>query len=140
LLKTLAAHRTLAFARDAAAKIAEMSVRTRELAALLKDSESAEMDVVLLPEPLPDRETERLIAELTAAKLPVRRIFLNRVLMDGGKGCRRCSRARQWQQATLAAIKKRYHGMELLVIRNFSDEIAGKKGLESFTGELWRLR
>lgn len=139
LLKTLAAHRTLAFARDAAAKIAEMSVRTRELAALLKDSESSEMDVVMLPEPLPDRETDRLIGALKAGKLPVRRIFLNRVLMDDRKTCHRCSRARQWQRATLAAISKRYRGAEMFVIRNFPDEIAGKKALASFTGELWRL-
>jgi arsenite-transporting ATPase len=139
LLKTLAAHRTLAFARDAAAKIAEMSVRTRELAALLENSESAEMNVVMLPEPLPDRETERLIGELKLAKLSARRIFLNRVLMDDRKTCRRCSRARQWQQATLATIRKRYHGIELLVIRNFPGEIAGKKALVAFTGEIWRL-
>jgi arsenite-transporting ATPase len=139
LLKTLAAHRTLAFARDAAAKIAEMSVRTRELAALLKDPESAEMDVVMLPEPLPDRETQGLIGELKAGKMPVRRIFVNRVLMDSVNRCPRCSRARQWQQATLAAMKKRHHDMELFVIRNFPDEIAGKTALKSFTGELWRL-
>ena len=139
LLKTLAAHRTLALARDAAAKIAEISVRTRELLALLKDSESAEMDVVMLPEPLPDRETERLIAELESAELPVRRIFLNRVLMDSGAKCHHCSRARQWQQATLAAMKKRHRGMDLFVIRNFPDEISGERALQSFTGELWRL-
>ncbi|HVO59781.1 MAG TPA: ArsA family ATPase [Terriglobales bacterium] len=139
LLKTLAAHRTLAFARDAAAKIAEISVRSRELAALLKDSESAEVDVVMLPEPLPDRETERLLAELKTGNLLVRRIFVNRVRM-GHKKCRRCSRAQQWQQASLATMKRRQPGMELLVIRNFPHEIAGKAALQSFTGELWRVK
>jgi arsenite-transporting ATPase len=140
LLKTLAAHRTLAFARDAAVQIAEMSVRSRELAALLKDSALAEVDVVMLPEPLPDRETERLLAELKTGNLPVRRIFLNRVLMHGNNKCRRCCRAQQWQQASLARMKKRQPGMELLVIRNFPHEIAGKAALQSFTGELWRVR
>lgn len=138
LLKTLATHRTLAFARDAAAKIAEMSVRSRELASLLKDSESAEVDVVMLPEPLPDRETERLLAELKTENLPVRRIFLNRIIM-GHNDCRRCSRAQQWQQASLATMKRRQPGMELLVIRNFPHEIAGRAALQSFTGELWRV-
>ena len=139
LLKTLATHRTLAFARDAAAKVAEMSVRVRELAALLKDSESAEVDLVMLPEPLPDRETERLISELKAQKLPLRRIFVNRVLLDRSESkCRRCARAQQWQQATLAAMRKQ-KDMEVLVIRNFPNEIAGKKRLQSFIGELWRL-
>jgi arsenite-transporting ATPase len=139
LLKTLATHRTLAFARDAAAKIAELNVRTRELAALLKNPAAAEMDLVMLPEPLPDRETERLIGELKAAQLPVRRLFLNRVLVESRTKCRRCSRARQWQHATLAAMQKRHPGMELLIVRNFPDEIAGKAALLSFTGELWRL-
>jgi arsenite/tail-anchored protein-transporting ATPase len=139
LLKTLAAHRTLAFARDAAAKIAEMSVRVRELAALLTDSDSTEMNVVMLPEPLPDRETERLIAEIKVQKLPLRRIFLNRVLLDEATKCRRCARARQWQEATLAAMKQRHQDLELFVIRNFPNEIVGKEALQSFTGELWRL-
>ena len=139
LLKTLASHRKLGFARDAAAKIAEMSVRTRELAALMKNSESTEMDVVMLPEPLPDRETERLIGELNAGKLPLRRIFLNRVIMDKVNKCPRCARTRRWQQATLAAMKKRHHGIEMLVIRNFPEEIAGEAALQSFTGELWRV-
>ncbi len=140
LLKTLAAHRTLAFARDAAAKIAEMSVHVRELAALLKDSGSSEANVVMLPEPLPDRESERLIREMEAQKLPLRRIFLNRMLLDGQeRGCRHCVRARQWQQATLAAVKKRHQDLELFIIRNFAHEIAGEQDLRSFTGELWRL-
>ncbi len=140
LLKTLAAHRTLALARDAAAKIAEMSVRVRELAALLRDSDSTEMNVVMLPEPLPDRETERLIAQVEAQKLPLRRIFLNRVLMNLDKTrCRRCRRAGQWQQATLSSVQKRYRNLEIYVIRNYPAEIAGKKALQSFTGRLWRL-
>ncbi len=140
LLKTLAAHRTLAFARDAAAQVAEMSVRSHELSGLLKDSKSAEINLVMLPEPLPDRETERLLAELREGNLPITRIFINRVLTAGRKSCKRCRRAWQWQQASLRAIKKRYEDMDLFAIRNFPNEIAGKAALRSFTGELWRLR
>jgi arsenite-transporting ATPase len=140
LLKTLAAHRTLAFAQDAAVKVAEVSMRTRELAALLQDAQSSEIDVVMLPELLPDRETERLLEEIRQLGLPLRRVFVNRVLMKtSGSECSRCRRAQKWQQATLAAMKRRYKGIEIQVMRNFPREIAGKKALQSFTGEAWRL-
>ncbi|MBV9480731.1 MAG: ArsA family ATPase [Acidobacteria bacterium] len=140
LLKTLARHRTLAFARDAAAKIAEMSVRARELTALLRDPERAEIDVVMLPEPLPDRETERLIAQIQAQRLPLRRILVNRVLVKSTTKCPRCTRRRQWQQATVASIDGRHGGVELLLVQNFPREIIGKSALQSFTKELWRIK
>jgi arsenite-transporting ATPase len=138
LLKTLAVHRTLAFARNAGAKIAELNHRVRELSDVLKSSRSTEIHAVMLAEPLPDRETERLLAEIRSQKLPLKRVFVNRVILDGST-CRRCKRARQWQQATLAQMKKAHPETELLVIRNFPHEIAGKAALRSFTGELWRV-
>ena len=69
LLKTLAAHRTLAIARDAAVKIAELGQRVRELASVLKDDAGTRVSVVLLPELLPDRETERLVSSLRSLQL-----------------------------------------------------------------------
>jgi arsenite-transporting ATPase len=138
LLKTLAMHRTLALARDAGVKIAELSHRVRALSNVLQDSGKTDINIVMLAEPLPDRETERLIAEIRAQKLPLKRVFINRVLLDSGK-CSRCNRARQWQQATLARMKKTHSRSELLVIGNLPHEIAGKAALQSFTGELCRL-
>lgn len=137
LLKTLAMHRTLALARDAGVKIAELSHRVRELSQILRDFSSTDINIVMLPEPLPDRETERLIAEIGAQKLRIRRVFINRVLFEETK-CARCRRAKKWQLATLGKVKKANPGSELLVIRNFSREIAGKTALQAFTGELWR--
>jgi hypothetical protein len=54
--------------------------------------------------------------------------------------CRRCTRARDWQLATLAKLRRRYREAEVCVVRNFPDEIAGKNALRLFTGELWRVR
>jgi arsenite-transporting ATPase len=137
LLKTLAMHRTLALARDAGVKIAELSHRVRELSQILRDFSSTDINIVMLPEALPDRETERLIAEIGAQKLRIRRVFINRVLFEETK-CARCRRAKQWQLATLGKMKKANPGSGLLVIRNFTREIAGKTALQAFTGELWR--
>ncbi|HYL12656.1 MAG TPA: ArsA family ATPase [Terriglobales bacterium] len=140
LLKTMAAHRTLALARDAGVQIAEMGQRVRELAGVLKDPKRACIHTVMLAEPLPDRETERLINDLRKLRLPAKSIFLNRVLFaeDVGK-CRRCGRAMQWQRATMSALQQRYPRLSIYVVRNFPKEIAGRAGLRSFTGELWRI-
>src|SRR5262249_11457188 len=64
LLKSLAARRKLALAREAAVKIAELEVEARELSRRLDSSKSAKVYVVMLPELLPDRESVRLLAQL----------------------------------------------------------------------------
>jgi len=140
LLKTLAAHRTLAVARDAAVKIAELGQRARELVQILRSGRGASLHIVLLAEPLPDRETERLIFDLKQIGLSPASIFVNRVLFAQDVGqCRRCRRSMNWQHLTLAKLKNRYTAGELYIVRNFPDEITGKTGLRSLTGELWQL-
>src|SRR5256712_12450483 len=93
LLKTLAAHRTLDFARDAGVKVAELGQRVRELLDLLKDPERSCIHTVMLPEPLPDRETERLMHDLGELGLSSNSLFINRVLfaavMEEFHRCRR---------------------------------------------------
>ena len=140
LLKTLAAHRTLALARDAAVSIAELGQRVRELIGILHDEREAQIHVVMLAEPMPDRETQRLISELEVQKLPAKSLFVNRVLFEDDVGnCRRCGRAMLWQRTTLSGLRRKYRGMDIYVVRNFPEEIAGKSGLQSLTKELWRL-
>jgi arsenite-transporting ATPase len=140
LLKSLAHHRTLALARDAAVKIAELGKSVRELLELLEDPKHARVYVVMLPEALPDRQTERLMAELSKLRLYGAAIFVNRVLFKrDARKCRRCSRTRQWQLSTINRLTARYSQIPIYVVRNFAQEIAGKKALRSFAGELWRL-
>ncbi len=139
LLKSLAQHRTLALAREAGVKIAEVGKSVRELLEFLENPRRTRVYAVMLPEALPDRQTERLLAELSKLRLSTAAIFVNRVLFkeDMGK-CRRCSRARQWQLSTLARLSARYSQIPLYMVRNFAHEIAGKKALRTFVGELWR--
>ena len=141
LLKSLAAHRKLALAREAAVKIAELELNARELARALKSSKEVAVFSVMLPEPLPDRETERLLTELQNLGLSPNTIFVNRVMFpeDAAK-CRRCRSAIEWQAAVLASLKQRYPAKSIFAIRNFfEDEIAGREGLRIITNELWRL-
>jgi len=140
LLKSLAAHRKLALAREAAVKIAELEVQARELSAALKSSRKVEILAVMLPEPLPDRETERLLGELQRLELSADTVFVNRVLLPEQAGtCQRCLRTAQWQTAILASLSRRFRGKTVYAIRNFDHEFAGKRGLRELTGELWRL-
>ncbi len=140
LLKSLAHHRTLALARDAGVKIAELGKGVRDLSKFLKNPRETRVYVVMLPEALPDRQTERLIAELSKLRLSTGAIFVNRVLFkEDVRDCRRCLRRHQWQLNTLGRLSARYSQIPIYVVRNFPNEIAGKKALRSFTGELWRL-
>ncbi len=140
LLKSLASHRKLALVQDVAVQVAGLARRVRALAELIQKPESTSIYSVMLAEPLPDRETERLLNDLRSLKLSARMLFVNRVLFAAdAKKCRRCNRAREWQLGTLARLKARHPGLEIFVIRNFPSEIAGKNSLRSFTSELWQL-
>jgi arsenite-transporting ATPase len=140
LLKTLAAHRSLPMAQDAAVEVAKLSQNVRELAAVLRDAKRSRLVVVTLPEPLPDYETRRLLKNLDGLDAPVGAVFLNRVLMQEDPTCARCQLAERWQAASVASLRRPLRGTEVFVAREFGGTIAGAKGLKQFTHELWRLQ
>ncbi len=140
LLKSLAVHRKLALAREAAVKIATLELHARELSKALKSSKQVAVFSVMLPEPLPDHETERLLNELRNMGLSAKTIFVNRVIIPNKVGkCLRCQLVAEWQGTILANLKRRYPEKEIYAIRNFETELAGRKGLRAITSELWRL-
>jgi arsenite-transporting ATPase len=137
LLKSLSAHRKLPLAQELAVEVASISQRARELAELLKDPKSASVFVVMLPEPLPDRQTGRLLESLSDIKLRPSAIFVNRSLPEtGAEGCPRCRLAREWQLSTLARLpeKRRYYA-----VPDFEGQIAGASGLAKLTNRLWEI-
>lgn len=141
LLKSLAQHRTLPLAQDVAVEVAQVQQRFRELSALIKDARRSQTIPVMLAEPLPDRETGRLLAALQSMQIHVSPLVVNRILFSKDiANCHRCQLARSWQMKTLAGLRKRlgYKGA-IYLARNFPREIAGRKGLQSFTQELWQL-
>ena len=140
LLKSLAAHRKLALARNAAVKVAELELRARELLKAFTTASEVSVFAVMLPEPLPDRETERLLAQLDQLGLSASALFLNRVIFaEDAANCPRCRVALQWQSSVMADLKTCESSKQMFVIRNFVDEIAGAKGLRAITEEIWRL-
>ncbi|HMC29235.1 MAG TPA: ArsA-related P-loop ATPase, partial [Candidatus Angelobacter sp.] len=140
LLKSLAAHRTLSLAQDVAVELAELGQQVRKLLKIMRDPKESQVWVVMLAEPVPDRQTRRLLAALNDLGLAVDSLFINRVLMETESRCRRCSRVRQWQLATLRGLQQKYGKHRTYVLREFPAEIAGAAALKKFTGELWQIR
>jgi arsenite/tail-anchored protein-transporting ATPase len=139
LLKSLAEHRTLPLAQDLAVEVASISQRARELAALLKNKKSASLFVVMLPEPLPDRQTGRLLESLRDLKLAPRAVFVNRILTEKeSRNCPRCSLARSWQLATLS--RQRADKLMHYAVPDFAGQISGGAGLRRLTKQLWQIQ
>src|SRR5579859_1386868 len=140
LLKSLAAHRTLSVAQDVAVELAELGQRVRKLLAVMRDLKQSRVWAVMLAEPVPDRQTQGLLAVLKELELTVDSVFVNRVLVDAESACKRCSRARDWQLATLEGLQRKYGRYRVRVLRDFPQEIAGAAALKEFTSELWQIR
>jgi arsenite-transporting ATPase len=145
LLKSLAAHRTLALAQDVAVELAGLGQRVRKLLDLMRDSKQSRAWAVMLPEPVPDRQTQRLLAAIKEIGVTVDSLFVNRVLLgpelsDKKTGCATCRRAQNWQAATLQSLQKKYGDHRLYLVRDFPAEIAGAAKLKKFTGELWQIQ
>jgi arsenite-transporting ATPase len=140
LLKSLAPHRTLPLAQDVAVEVAAVGQRVRELLRMLRDGSRSRVWTVMLAEPMPDRETGRLLEQLQDLGIPPAPLFVNRVIFPGDAGqCARCWRASAWQMATLAQLGRRIRGREIYLVRDYGHEIAGAGGLREITSELWRL-
>ena len=104
---------------------------------MLSDARRSQTWVVMLAEPLPDRETRRLIGTLREMNTSIAGVFVNRVLLEA-RGCSRCLRRQQWQRLTLSKIRDL--DLPVLVVPEYSQEIAGKRGLQRLTERVWRVR
>jgi arsenite-transporting ATPase len=155
LLKSLAAHRTLALAQDVAVELAGLGQRVRKLLELMRDPKQSRAWAVMLPEPVPDYQTQRLLAAIKEIGVEVDSVFVNRVLLEPASsangllengllekkpGCKTCRRAQGWQLAILQTLQKKYGDHRLYLVRDFPAEIAGAAKLKKFTGELWQIQ
>jgi len=141
LLKSLAAHRKLSLARNAAVQVAELELRARELSRSFNRPKEVSVFSVMLPEPLPDHETERLLSELNRLGLKSQALFVNRVLFQrDAANCEGCRISHAWQSSVLAKVRRRALARDVFVVQNFPRDIAGKKGLRTITQGLWRLK
>lgn len=139
LLKSLATHRTLPFARDVGAEIAKFSSDVRWLTERLSSKEATAAWVVMLAEPLPDRETARLLKSLHELGVAVRGIVVNRVLFASAARCRRCKLRAAWQSSSLAKLKKRETSVPIYCVSEQGQGPSGVTALQRFSQQIWRL-
>ena len=140
LLKSLAAHRTLALAQDVAVELAALGQRLRRLIEIMKDPGQSRVWAVMLPEPVPDHQTVRLLQAVREIGIAVDSLFVNRVLIGSQpENCAHCLRAQQWQMAILNMLKKKYRNYEIYLTSELTVEIAGAAALKRFTTRLWQI-
>lgn len=138
LLKSLSAHRTLALAQDVAVELASLGQRVRGLIKLMQDQQRSRVWAVMLPEPVPDTQTMRLLAAVEQIGIAVDSLVVNRVFLHETK-CPRCLRHKQWQMATLERLRRRYAKHRTYLAPEFAGEIAGAEALRKFTGRIWQI-
>lgn len=106
------------------------------VAALLRDPERTSFRVVCLPERLVLAETERLVAQLRAADVPVGDLVVNRVLEDVDEDCARCSAQQADQQAVLADIAATFDDTGLVELPDLTGRVGGTAVLDEIAPRL----
>jgi arsenite-transporting ATPase len=110
---------------------AAMKARMERVADLLRDPERTEFRVVLVPETMAIRETERLVERLREFAVPVETLVVNRVLrdVDADEQCDRCRARRDAHRERLAEIRERFPGLEMQTVPEFVGEVHGAESL-----------
>ena len=118
----------------------------RDLESPLGEPEDRELDTdhtgfvfVLTPERLPILETERAVASLGEARIPVAGMIINRVLPDEAEGAFFRAR-REREQRLMADIDQRLGALPRLTLPLLADDIQGRDALEAFAGRFSQPR
>jgi arsenite-transporting ATPase len=120
----------------------EFSERIERLRALLRDPARTDFRVVMVPEELSVRESERLLDRLAAFDIPVGTIIVNRVMQDPGEvtdvdpdwfvapnhtDCAFCSRRWDVQQRALKRSQDLFRGHDVRRVPLFAEEVRGER-------------
>ena len=132
---------TEAQVEEGAAGLRELSDRIEQLRAVLTDPERTDFRVVLVPEELAVRESERLLDRLAEFGIPVGTIVVNRVLQDPAEvadvdadwlvapshsDCEFCARRWDVQREALARSQDVFRGHDVRRVPLFPQEVHGE--------------
>ena len=109
--------------------LASFQARLERARELLTDPERTEFRVVLVPEAMAIAETERLVARLREAGVPVERLVVNRVLEEVHEGCPRCQSRQARHEERLAEIHERFPDLEIVTLPDLEGEAQGPASL-----------
>ncbi len=136
---------TEAQVEQGAASLRELSDRIERLRAVLTDPDRTDFRVVLVPEELAVRESERLLQRLEEFGIPVGSVVVNRVLQDPAEiadvdadwlvapshsDCEFCARRWDVQREALARSQDIFRGHEVRRVPLFPQEVHGETLLE----------
>jgi arsenite-transporting ATPase len=128
-------------AADASEGLSEFADRIERLRAVLQNPDRTDFRVVMVPEELSVRESERLLDRLDAFDIPVGTIVVNRVMQDprevadveGGfvapnhTDCSFCERRWKIQQGALAQAQDVFRGHRVLRVPLLAEEVRGER-------------
>jgi arsenite-transporting ATPase len=121
---------------DDDAAFTDLLAEMERVAALLRDPERTSFRVVCTPERLVFAETERLVARLREADVPVGTVVVNRVLEDIDKDCARCSAQRADQRDVLAEIAATFGEAGVVELPDLTGERGGTTVLDAVARRL----
>jgi arsenite-transporting ATPase len=119
----------------------EFSDRIEEFRAVLRDPDQTDFRVVMVPEELSVRESERLLDRLAEFGVPVGTVVVNRVMQDPGEvadvgegfvapnhtDCAFCERRWQVQREALDRSQDLFRGHDVRRVPLFAEEVRGEK-------------
>lgn len=120
----------------------EFSARIERLRELLRDPARTDFRVVMVPEELSVRESERLLDRLAAFEIPVGTVVVNRVMQDPTEvvdvdpdlfvapnhtECEFCARRWEVQQGALARSQDIFRGHDVRRVPLFAEEVQGER-------------
>ncbi|UPM44213.1 ArsA family ATPase [Halocatena salina] len=119
--------------------ITSLQDRMKRVDDILHDDERTEFRVVLVPETMAVRETERLVDQLRTFDIPVKTLVVNKVLENINENCDQCHTRRQTQQKTIRAVQERFSELEIQQLPRIDGEVHGLATLEPIADRI-RLR
>jgi arsenite-transporting ATPase len=119
----------------------EFSARIEEFRAVLRDPDQTDFRVVMVPEELSVRESERLLDRLAEFGVPVGTVVVNRVMQDPSEvadvgdsfvapnhtDCDFCERRWQVQREALDRSQELFMGHDVRRVPLFAEEVRGEK-------------
>jgi arsenite-transporting ATPase len=104
----------------------------KNVTAILKDTSSCTVTIVLIPTLMSIQESKRMADQLKATGIHVSRIILNHVHPKAGD-CSYCHQRHEFQKAYVAEVTKAFSGIEIITIFSHPEEIRGIEQLKVIT-------
>ena len=122
-------------------RLQEFADRIKRLRTALQDPDRTDFRIVMVPEELSVRESERLRDRLSSFDIPVGTVVVNRVMQDPGEvvdtgqelvapnhtDCAFCERRWKIQQGALSRAQELFRGHHVLRVPLLADEVRGER-------------